>query len=556
MKKMPVPRLAMAISLLMGVDLAYAVAPPGADTYTKQIWMDETLTNVTGNDVALNSVKADQSGATSGLIDVYQNGEGNQAWSTVSMPGPDGQGVVAGEQALTQTGSGNTLRIGQGATYDANAATWAGRWTTETAVTGNIVGASQSGSDNLAEIYQLGDANTVDLIQSGSSGVTNITQSSSNNSATVNQSNAGNSATINQAGSGGKSASITQSGMNSGVGHTASITQNDTSLQSSTATISQTSSAASTAAVTQTGNTASSTTINQSGTAGHQATVYQNGGQLTVNQTGSAAQSLTLGNATTAARFSNQGLTVTQSAGGLGNSVDMSSYSVQDQDKGVYGTITQVGSDSASLLAKVEVDGLALDSGVYIKQSGTGNQATARFTDSGGVVDIQQANGAGGTGGNNVRAAVSGGAQMVINQEGSGNAIDAEMSGGSLSVGSTAHSSGGAGAAGQSGSNNRMVIRGTGGVVTASQGGSGNKIHLGTGLMGSGVTYDANGDIASVTATAGGGVTGGNVNVAQTGVGNLINVATTTSSADLNVVQSGGARADLNTVSSAVNILQ
>lgn len=532
MNKMPLSRLSIALGLAMSALPLHAASPP--DDYAKQIWMDETLTNVIGNDTVLNSVKADQSGADSGLIDVYQNGEGNQAGTTIpGDPSPS-------ESPLRQEGSGNTLRIGQGATY-VSAAAWAERWVPEpTAVSGNVVNAYQTGSNNTAEIYQLSDGNE----------------------ATVNQQNTGNLASINQAGSGYKKASISQSGVSGAIaeeGHVANITQNDSSDRVSTATITQTGSVASTADVTQTGSTRSSTTINQSGTAGHQATVYQNGGELIVNQTGSAAQNLRLGNPQYAARFSNQGLTVTQSAGGPGNTVDMSSqFSVTDPSKGVYGTITQTGEGSTNLRAMVEVTGLTEDSGVFIKQTGTGNKVTAGFSDSGGVIDIEQANGAevGATGSNNIKAAVSGGAEMVINQEGSGNAIDAEMSGGYLYVGSTAHSSGGGGSAGQTGSGNRMVVRGTGGTITASQAGSGNKMHLGTGLMGSSVTYDASGDITAVTATAGGGVTGGSVSVTQTGTGNLINVATTTPNADLSVTQSGGARADLNTVSSAVTILQ
>lgn len=102
MNKKPMTRLALALGLVTGITAVHAASPP--DNYAKQIWMDETLTNVTGDDTVLNSVKADQSGADSGMIDVYQNGEGN------------GGGVTSVEQALTQTGSENTLRIGQGAT--------------------------------------------------------------------------------------------------------------------------------------------------------------------------------------------------------------------------------------------------------------------------------------------------------------------------------------------------------------------------------------------------------------------------------------------------------
>jgi len=190
----------------------------------------------------------------------------------------------------------------------------------------------------------------------------------------------------------------------------------------------------------------------------------------------------------------------------------------------------------------------ANSSEVYIQQSGSNQNVMASFTGNGGVVDIQQANGDG-DGSNTIRAAVSGGASMTLNQEGSDNLIDAELGGGSLTVGRTDRSASGTGAAGQLGSNNRLVVRGNAGAITAMQDGTNNKMHLGASVGYSGA------EVTSVE-TSGPGISGGTLNLAQSGDNNLINVAGTTSGANLTVNQNGGAKVDLGTVSSTVNIMQ
>ena len=173
----------------------------------------------------------DASGARDSAIELYQvspytAGQYNQA-------GMDGSPV-------TQSGTGHTARIGQGATYSG------GVWT-ETGV---------PVSGNVATVRQTGASGATALIQ----------QTSNNNTAFINQSGAAAMAVINQGG-GDNTASVSTTGDYSGGGVIVSQTG-----ASNTATV--------------TGMSGGSANVSQSGTGGYVNLENQSSGALNISQEG------------------------------------------------------------------------------------------------------------------------------------------------------------------------------------------------------------------------------------------------------------------------------
>jgi hypothetical protein len=224
------------------------------------------------------SANVNMSGSTGGTLDLYQVGP-----LTV---GAENQAGVSGNP-ITQTGTGHTVRIGQGATYSKNA------WVPGSAVQNNIAKVNQSvnqsgASGDNAAIYQTTSNNTADVTQTGSSQQVTVTQSdSTGNSATISQTGAGQVASITQNGSASSTMSAVLTGaipltvIQTGAGgHTATLDASGGSLLS----VNQegTSNKA-----TVTGMTGGSATINQTGVRGELTLSEQSGGSLSVSQSGS-----------------------------------------------------------------------------------------------------------------------------------------------------------------------------------------------------------------------------------------------------------------------------
>lgn len=181
MHKKSLSRVVVALGLAHTALSTHAVNPPEYDIYTKQLWMEETASDVDGGGLSANYTNVNQSDAQSGVVDINQNGEANRV-------------------DFQQYGAGNVMRVGQGASYDASAQDWAGRWSADDAVRGNSVYGYQNGSNNTGTITQAGDNSYGD-----------INQTSENNTASISQE--GNSgASIGQGGPGGNSATIEQLG--------------------------------------------------------------------------------------------------------------------------------------------------------------------------------------------------------------------------------------------------------------------------------------------------------------------------------------------------------
>ena len=508
MHKKSLSRVVVALGLAHTALSAHAVNPPEYDIYTKQLWMEETASDLDGGGLSPNYANVNQSGALSGVVDINQNGEANRV-------------------DFQQNGAGNVMRVGQGASYDASAQDWADRWSGGDAVRGNSVTGYQYNSNNSGTMTQAGDYSGGSIYQYSGNNTASISQDGNSGASITQWGNGGNSAKIEQLGnSAAKFASINQFSVN---GTTAKVRQNDT-------------------------NEVTETVVFQWGTSAN-ADINQSGGYLHANQFGEN-NNLRVGQ-TNAVRFSQRqwnydpniaapptgGMNINQN--GVRGLINIDSN--QARTGALSGSINQSG-DLGQVTVINDTWQEANSPEVYIQQSGSNQNVKASFAGEGGILDIQQANGDG-IGSNTIRAAVSGGASMTLNQEGSGNLIDAELGGGSLTVGSTNRSAGGTGAAGQLGTNNRLVVRGNAGTITAMQDGSNNKMHLGASVGYSGA------EVTSVE-TSGSGISGGTLNLAQSGDNNLINVAGTTSGANLTVNQNGGAKVDLGTVSSTVNIMQ
>jgi hypothetical protein len=237
---------------------------------------DNTVNTVTIGGSGRQSANINTSGSSSSVIDLYQVG--------TLTEGAENQAGITGNP-ITQTGTGHTVRIGQGATYDNNK----NAWVPGSAVQNNIAKVNQSGaSGDNAAIYQTTSNNTADVTQTGSSQQVTVTQSdSTGNSATISQTGAGQVASITQNGSASSTMSavltgaipltVTQIGAG---GHTATLDASGGSLLS----VNQegTSNKA-----TVTGMTGGSATINQTGVRGELTLSEQSGGSLSVSQSGS-----------------------------------------------------------------------------------------------------------------------------------------------------------------------------------------------------------------------------------------------------------------------------
>jgi hypothetical protein len=151
-----------------------------------------------------NSVYTDQSGSSGGsLIDIYQVGIGTNA----------GRNYAGTSTArIVQTGGGNIVRIGQGATYNStlsDGGVWGGggSWTeTSVPVQSNQATVQQSGVGQRAEIYQTGNGNTATVIQSGGAAQAALTATQAGNATNILY------ATQSASGAGGLTANIEQNG--------------------------------------------------------------------------------------------------------------------------------------------------------------------------------------------------------------------------------------------------------------------------------------------------------------------------------------------------------
>ncbi len=127
-------------------------------------------------------------------------------------------GGVANEIKIVQSGGGQMLSIGQGASYSGSS------WAPGTSVAGDKVDITQSGLALQATIIQNNDSgvNTVIATQTGT-GILNVTQGGSGgNSAEISTSSSGN-LTVNQTGSGNTAI------VSNMIGGTAAITQSSSS---------------------------------------------------------------------------------------------------------------------------------------------------------------------------------------------------------------------------------------------------------------------------------------------------------------------------------------
>ena len=139
-------------------------------------------------------VNIDASGATNGVIDLYQ--------VSSSMPGEENQAGTA-LNPIVQSGSGHVARIGQGATWNGSV------WVPGTAVANNTASIRQTGAggDN-ALIVQTSSGNTATITQYGAAATASITQGSTGNTASILQHGSTTTASITQGGAGGHIATI------------------------------------------------------------------------------------------------------------------------------------------------------------------------------------------------------------------------------------------------------------------------------------------------------------------------------------------------------------
>jgi hypothetical protein len=268
---------------------------------------DNTIT-VSGSGGGIVNINA--ASQSNSVIDIYQVGTGtagheNQAGTNASP--------------ITQSGAGQTARVGQGANYSD------GVWTGGAGVNDNVARINQNGaSGDSASVYQATNGNTTIINQSAEAQTATVVQSGS----------AGNSVTLNQDGPAALNASIIQSGA-----------------------------AASTVIAAQAAANAYTLTVTQSGAGGHYLNISTssgyNGGGVAVDQSGSANQAYISGMSGGTAAINQSGtngyvnlqsqvsggLTINQT--GTNNALGITNYGV-GASAGQNITVTQSGNGGAA----------------------------------------------------------------------------------------------------------------------------------------------------------------------------------------------------------------
>jgi|GEM_PF-2243001 len=198
-------------------------------------------------------VNIDASGATNGVIDLYQ--------VSSSVPGEQNQ-AGTDLNPIVQSGSGHVARIGQGATWSGSA------WVPGTAVANNTASIRQTGAGgDTALIVQTSSGNTASITQYGAAATATITQGSAGNTASIVQQGAAATASISQGGTGGHTASIET--LSNYVGAGVIVNQTGAGNQAYV-----------------TGMSGGGANIDQSGTGGYVSLQSQTSGQLNISQQG------------------------------------------------------------------------------------------------------------------------------------------------------------------------------------------------------------------------------------------------------------------------------